>query len=399
MHSSTPQPSSSDHSDDENTINRPLGQSEQLQRMLEVSPTITQYNKKARMVARTIHMFIQPLDTLLFGSTDNPNEENIESDLDDDADADDLDEMRGNGAHEEHAQREELRFQYQALLELLPNLQRDIKVLDQDSLMTLSAYISARVTAVRGDDGGALRGHVISYLRDSQIEEYTDAPQELPKFCETILAGPEGENECILQGGNFPAFLYDQKLANPEDTLNGLLRSPYFLACYKSLWTGPSSAWLLTGCNEKTPGRPPIAFANNFLKVTPRTLAYTAIQVRYELTGLTMWSTLDVGGYDGYELCEKVVAFFADPESDWAVDTLAWWQNIHEHRETTQRCPSDCQKQPTHSCRGVTCTSAQGEESSKGGREAARGSGGSSIEANDSAHRASSCPLSSTLIS
>ena len=44
-----------------------------------------------------------------------------------------------------------------------------------------------------------------------------------------ILAGPEGEDEEILRGGNFPAFLYDQKVADPEDCLKGLLRSPYFL--------------------------------------------------------------------------------------------------------------------------------------------------------------------------
>ncbi|KAI0324833.1 hypothetical protein GY45DRAFT_1375233 [Cubamyces sp. BRFM 1775] len=219
----------------------------------------------------------------------------------------------------------------------------------------MPTHITARVNAVRGDDGGALHDRVISYLRDSRIEDFKDALQELPKFlwgwcdgytarmlcpqkyllrfddnalefCQMVLAGPEGDDKFILQGGNFPSFLYDQNLADPEDSLKGLLWSPYFLTYYKSLWTGPSSARLPTGHNEKTSGCPPIAWANSFLKVTPRTLAYTTVQVQYELTSRTAWSTVDVGGFDSHELYEELVGLFSDKESEWCCETLVWWQ-------------------------------------------------------------------------
>ncbi|KAH9898501.1 hypothetical protein C8Q73DRAFT_664162 [Cubamyces lactineus] len=294
---------------------------------------------------------MQPLEMLLFGQTDNPDEDAL-SDSDDESDSEDLGKQIARERH--RANKRELRHQYKVVLDLMPNLRNDMKYLDEDDLIILSNYINFHLTNVRGDDGGSLRDRVITYLRDSRIKGFESAPSEVQKFyrgwsnmftarmlcpqnmlarfdanpeafCEMIISGPEGDDESILRGGNFPSFLYDQKQADPENELQGLLRSPYLLTCYKSLWTGPSSARLPGGRQNKTAGRPPIAWANNFFKVTPRTLAYTAVQVRYELTSLTIWSSSDIAGFSAYELFNEIVALFADPESDWYLDTLAWW--------------------------------------------------------------------------
>lgn len=53
-----------------------------------------------------------------------------------------------------------------------------------------------------------------------------------------------------------------------------------FRQCLKSLWTGPGSAALESGRQAKTLGQPPIAWKYRVLHITPRMLAYTAVQVR-----------------------------------------------------------------------------------------------------------------------
>ncbi|KAI0633697.1 hypothetical protein C8Q77DRAFT_1157869 [Trametes polyzona] len=255
----------------------------------------------------------------------------------------------------ERAYTRELLYRYNALLDIIPGLKTDIQYLDEDDIVILGTYLRSWARAVRGDDGGMIRDHVVPYLRMSRIKEFLNAPTDLAKFqrgwqnyycarmlcpqvslprfdadweafAEMIMNGPTGDDEEILRGGNFPAFLYDQDQADPLDKRKGLMQSPYFLACFKSLWTGPGSAILINGRRAKTLGKPPIAWKYKLEHVTPRALAYTAVQVRYELTSLVKFETTDIGGYDGYELFDAIVSLFeSDPQSPWCKDTLEWW--------------------------------------------------------------------------
>ncbi|KAI0672335.1 hypothetical protein C8Q78DRAFT_1125919 [Trametes maxima] len=322
----------------------------------KVTPSLRHYHEQARHLARIVSPFMRPADALIHGKYFSFEDE---SDGESDSDESDLDKLSSSGHSDEEqsytrAERQELKYQYNALLETIPDLKTDIKLLDEDGLTTLGDYLNSRLKAARGTDGGLIRDEVVRYLYYGGLETFRDAPDGLDKFrrgwyneytarmlcpqnqlarfdanrekfCEMILNGPEDDDEGILSGGNFPSLLYDQELADPGDKLKGLLRSPYFLALFKSLWTGPKSVTVIGGRKDKTSGKPPIAWKYGMTQVTPRSLAYTAVQVRYELTHLMNFATTDVGGYDGFELFEEIVGLFEDPHFQWCKDTLAWW--------------------------------------------------------------------------
>ncbi|OSD06438.1 hypothetical protein PYCCODRAFT_1464372 [Trametes coccinea BRFM310] len=310
----------------------------------ELSPALAHYHDQARLIARTVHPFMRPGEVLLFGKHAADDFEK-----DEDAEGSDSDESDSSDALDDRTQRSELKYQYKSLLEMIPNLKDDLEIMDEDQLLILSTYLNNRVRRARGDDGGSLRDRMIGYMSESGIEDYKNPPaviekfrrgwynwytarmlcpqaaldrfdEDPDKFCETIMAGPEGEDENIIKAGNFPSFLYDQDLADPAQPTKGLLRG-------KSLWTGPGSARLARGRKDKTPGKPPIAWKYKLDHVTSRTLAYTAMLVRYELNSQTSFQTTDVGGFDGYDLFSEIVDLFSDPESQWCKDTLDWWDS------------------------------------------------------------------------
>ncbi|EIW52145.1 uncharacterized protein TRAVEDRAFT_75262 [Trametes versicolor FP-101664 SS1] len=294
---------------------------------------------------------MRPMETLLFGVQDDL--EDVDSDSDDEA----AGTTRAERAERKHERKRkhELRSQFRELLDLIPDMKSDIQYLDADDLITLGSYINNRVMAVRGDDGGLIRDAVIKYMgRSKTSDKFLLAPSDLDKglrgwhneftarmlcpqvslvrfeegwedFAAMIMAGPTGADEEILRGGNFPSLLYDQDLADPLDPLKGLLRSPYLKMCVKSLWTGPGSAALDAGRQAKTPGQSPIAWKYRVVHITPRMLAYTAVQVRYELSSLIKFGTTDVGAFNGNELFDEIVDLFSDPVSEWCKSTLAWW--------------------------------------------------------------------------
>ncbi|KAI9056309.1 hypothetical protein FKP32DRAFT_1763064 [Trametes sanguinea] len=306
---------------------------------------------QARLIGRMVHPFMRPYEALSFGI-------HFDGDFDDlaplELEDDDPDFEVKKLSEVEKAEKRELLFEFYAMQDILEVLKGAVEYLEDDALMILGDYIKSRMNYARGDDSSALRKEVIIYMQFAyghEHERYKSGPAMIHKahrgwhtwhtarllcpqsLLATFDACAEWESfadsvlrdERLIAADDYPMFLYDQQMIS-ENCLDGLLRSKYFLMCYKRVWTGPESVYLAHGRNHKTPGKPPLAIKYGIKSVTPRSLAYTAVLVRCELTAHQNWSVSDVGGFDAAEFYDALIDLFAeDANPVWVKETLAWW--------------------------------------------------------------------------
>ncbi|KAG2757164.1 hypothetical protein P692DRAFT_201681181, partial [Suillus brevipes Sb2] len=117
----------------------------------------------------------------------------------------------------------------------------------------------------------------------------------------------------IVTDLSFPAFMYEKYTANPDDLEEGLFKGKILVQGYKAVFTSPSSA-KDTECdgdgadiihNNRRARNPycalkvkkHVAQIIRMEKVTPRSLAYIACQVRFALSSVTSWRSVD-GDFD-----------------------------------------------------------------------------------------------------
>ncbi|KAI0700507.1 hypothetical protein C8T65DRAFT_742033 [Cerioporus squamosus] len=345
----------------------------------KTSKHLKKYKRKARMVPRLIHPFMDPYEALEFGRAykgsetllddgDNSSDDDDDSDGSSDSSDDELeseDEDEDNDAREkrlrekkeqraaERARKIELQYQYNALLKLIPNLKTDIALLDDDDIEVLAKYIKHQSGKARASDSAHLVDRVIQYIAvargdmDSEpyptavdksrrgFHEYVTARELVPPvlrepfkyteawkdLCNEILG-----NKVHVTAADYPTFLFDLQLSfenKDANILDGLMRGLLYLMAAKSLWTGPLSSKILGGRKLKTPGKPPIAISNKVSKITPRILAYTAVQLRHSMTAGS-WNVMDLD-FDNSDFFNRIVALFEEPMSDWAKELLDWW--------------------------------------------------------------------------
>ncbi|KAI0365863.1 hypothetical protein BV20DRAFT_1115636 [Pilatotrama ljubarskyi] len=330
----------------------------------KISTSIDHYHNQARLVARIVHPFMSPFEALTFGiEYDGPGE--IPSDDESEPDLQVTGEDSDAGARVESrraelAHQRELLYQYQAIFECLPDLKTYVEFFDGDSIRSVGAYLQFNMNAARGDDSNRMRESTIAYMQSHDHEGYSKAPSTLAKFqrgwrnwytarllCpQRQLAAFDRDWEQFsahvmsatggieVRGGDFPAFMYSQASARPTDNpdsddpgtmLAGFLMSTFLVMCYKRLWTGPSSVALAYGRKLKTPGKPPLSQKYKIYRVSPRTLAYTVVLIRAELSSQGAFGETDVGAYNGSDLFNSIVEQLEDDTNAWGQDTLRWW--------------------------------------------------------------------------
>ncbi|KAG1769025.1 hypothetical protein EDD22DRAFT_949209 [Suillus occidentalis] len=148
----------------------------------------------------------------------------------------------------------------------------------------------------------------------------------------------------IVTDLSFPAFMYEKYTANPDDLEEGLFKGKILVQGYKAVFTSPSSA-KDTECdgdgadiiqNNRRARNPycalkvkkHVAQIIRMEKVTPRSLAYIACQVRFALSSVTSWRSVD-GDFDYVQFWRTLVDFFEKApgrEARRRVDRLLeWW--------------------------------------------------------------------------
>ncbi|KAG1723820.1 hypothetical protein EDD22DRAFT_852774 [Suillus occidentalis] len=150
---------------------------------------------------------------------------------------------------------------------------------------------------------------------------------------------------CIVTDLSFPAYLYDNYTANPDDLEEGLFKGKILVQGYKAVFTSPSSAKDVEGdgdgadviqnnrrakksLNGVSKVKKHVAQIINMRKVTPRSIAYIACLVRFSLSSVTSWRSID-GDFDYAQFWCTIVDFFERPPGRDArrrVDKLLeWW--------------------------------------------------------------------------
>ncbi|KAG1904138.1 uncharacterized protein F5891DRAFT_1184315 [Suillus fuscotomentosus] len=144
---------------------------------------------------------------------------------------------------------------------------------------------------------------------------------------------------------SWPAFLYEQYTADQNDLEKGLFKSTLLLQAFKAIFTSPSSAREVAGdgdadnviqANRRANkdshfGKKVKTHVAQIIKmhtVTPRSIAYVSCQLRFALSSVNSWRSID-GDFDYIPFWQNIVDFFERPPGRTAQQNvkrlLAWW--------------------------------------------------------------------------
>ncbi|KAG2138256.1 hypothetical protein BD769DRAFT_1351254, partial [Suillus cothurnatus] len=178
-------------------------------------------------------------------------------------------------------------------------------------------------------------------------------PSELDWNNPAVKAGiRDRANGFIVTDLSFPAFVYETYTANPDYLEEGLFKGKILLQAYKAVFTSPSSAKDVEGDgdgvdiirNNRRANRSSnalkvkkhIAQIIKMEKVTPRSITYIICQVRFALSSVTSWRSVD-GDFDYVQFWQIIVDFFERPPGREAqrrvIKLLEWWTRcVIDHR-------------------------------------------------------------------
>ncbi|KAG6913306.1 hypothetical protein DXG01_007853 [Tephrocybe rancida] len=141
--------------------------------------------------------------------------------------------------------------------------------------------------------------------------------------------------ETLVRGDEWPVFIYENYLYDPEDPWTGAFRSTLLLNAFKHIFTSPSSVE-----KENKATRSGNARIHGMVSVTPASIAYVAVQVRFALSSSTTFSRTDRLS-DSERFYSTVLATLHDPEE--LVETnqlLEWWNRQVFPGQQDQACRS-----------------------------------------------------------
>ncbi|KAG1807379.1 hypothetical protein EV424DRAFT_1329609, partial [Suillus variegatus] len=177
-------------------------------------------------------------------------------------------------------------------------------------------------------------------------------PSELDWNNPTVKAGIRDRVDGhIVTDLSFPAFVYEKYTAKPDNLEEGLFKGKILLQAYKAVFTSPSSAKDVDGNGDGVDiiqnnrrarksfnglkVKKHVAQIIRMEKASPRSIAYIVCQVRFALSSVTSWRSVD-GDFDYVQFWQTIVDFFERPpgrEAQRRVDRLLeWWT----------RCVFDC---------------------------------------------------------
>ncbi|TFK72817.1 hypothetical protein BDN72DRAFT_894460 [Pluteus cervinus] len=135
----------------------------------------------------------------------------------------------------------------------------------------------------------------------------------------------------------FSRCFYQNYTGNPHSLLTGFLRSPLLVRGYIHLYLGATN--LDPNLDRPATELEPVTLHKDCLakklnlektrRVTPRTIAYTAVLIHLNLQKFTKWNPPTQDGYCYHLLYNFIVDFFEQPvgplSSRCAQDLLEWW--------------------------------------------------------------------------
>ncbi|KAG2751878.1 hypothetical protein P692DRAFT_20726326 [Suillus brevipes Sb2] len=270
------------------------------------------------------------------------------------------------------ADRERLQTGYRTLLYTLKWFEKTVTGIDYEEYGQMLKWLRQGADGARGDDTSKLKVLVAEWvngefkpeprldLDDKHCRGFANdacgrllCPTELDWNNAAVKAGIRNRADGhIVTDLSFPAFLYEKYTANVDDLEQGLFKGKILVQAYKAVFTSPSSAKDIEGDgdgadviqNNRRARRSfsgikvkkHVAHIIKMRQVTPRSIAYIACQVRFALSAVTSWRSVD-GDFDYVQFYGTIVDFFERPPGRPArqrVDKLLdWWtRKVFGHR-------------------------------------------------------------------
>ncbi|KAI0053451.1 hypothetical protein FA95DRAFT_1601089, partial [Auriscalpium vulgare] len=213
----------------------------------------------------------------------------------------------------------------------------DTGSLKKDSLSYVPRRIGdSLVPPIRPDESKASRGYnhrdTGALLLPKRYQEEYDSD---PSFCDKIRDG-----KVKITSKMWASYLYAAHIVFDKNNKDlGLLRGYILLRFFRHIFLGPQAASSEGARVSTKPGK---AKMYGLKSVTPRTIAYTAIQAYIALSDMPQWGFYH-NKIDLRTLYNRIVDLLEkDPEHPWCKETMAWWNSqISLPSQTTKSAGSD----------------------------------------------------------
>ncbi|KAG1900167.1 uncharacterized protein F5891DRAFT_1034487 [Suillus fuscotomentosus] len=241
-------------------------------------------------------------------------------------------------------EQDHLQCGYIVLTQVLPWLHAKLGQLDIDECQDMMKQLKRGADAARGDDTSTLKDLIASWLDDKQMRGF------VRDICGNLLCPSEVKAgirdrtvDYIVLENSWPLFLYEKYMVNYGNLKQGLFKSKILVQAFKAIFTSPSSTREADGDGDgadilennrhaqrqlnQAKVKTCVASIINMRKVTPRSIAYVVCQVRFALSNISSWCTID-GDFDYEGFWNNVVDFFEDvpgPVTQCRVNQLLEW--------------------------------------------------------------------------
>ncbi|KAG2739908.1 hypothetical protein P692DRAFT_20754425 [Suillus brevipes Sb2] len=253
---------------------------------------------------------------------------------------------------------------YIELAKSLPWIHEKLASLDLEESEEMLKKLKRGADSARGDDTGTLKDLVASWVNiqccptpliradDKHHRGFVNdacgkllCPAEWRWEDPAIRAGiRDRTTSFIVSENSWPIFMYENYEADAKNLERGLMKSKLLVMGFKAIFTSPSSANEVDGdgdgadiienCrrakrrSDQAKVKTCIASIIGMRKVTPRAIAYVVCQIRFALSNITSWRTVD-GDFDYQIFWNNIVDFFEDPPGPAARarmdQLLEWW--------------------------------------------------------------------------
>ncbi|KAG6379161.1 hypothetical protein JVT61DRAFT_11601 [Boletus reticuloceps] len=144
----------------------------------------------------------------------------------------------------------------------------------------------------------------------------------------------------LVTADSWPAFLYEGERYDSQKPTEGLFKNALLLKAFKHVFTSPTSALKTDIVQKPLPRsekpqkrderrtRRPVASKLGMTSISPRAIAYIAVQLRFALSDCGSWRITD-GEFNHCDFYNNIIAFFentgtADRKTT-IQDILFWW--------------------------------------------------------------------------
>lgn len=263
-------------------------------------------------------------------------------------------------------EQDRLQIGYIALNNALPWFHQRATEMEYDDYMDMLKKLRQGADSARGDDTAKLKCLVPDWV-NRELKPNPPVDRE-DKYCRGFMNDACGQLLCpteldwnnptvkagirdhldgyIVTEMSWPAFLYQGYTADANNLEEGLFKSKILVQAFKAIFTSPSSAKEVAGdgdgdganiiennrrAKKDISGKKVKTHVAQIIKmhrVSPRSIAYVACQLRFALSSITSWRSVD-GDFDYVQFWCNVVDFFEKAPGRAAQRNadclLKWW--------------------------------------------------------------------------